>query len=229
MCLAAKRLRTPTRSGLRARGDQIPISASRVAELSSHRLQIYIWDLTSLAKPFSPGTRSRSLDSITSLAWNPSVVHILASSSNTGHTVVWDLKSKREITALSFASGGATGLGAAGFGSGPGGGLGAAGFGGLGGAGGAGGGAGASGIGGLGGHSAVKWHPENVSSPLLFFFFLRATFTKTDPLLSPVPRNSLPSSSRRRKTITLPTCSCGTSETGNSPRRYVRAGEPLCA
>lgn len=120
--------------------------------------------MTSPAKPFSPGTRSRSLDSITSLAWNPSVVHILASSSNTGHTVVWDLKSKREITALSFASGGATGLGPGGFGAGGGGaggagGLGAAGFGGASGAGGA-------GVGGLGGHSAVKWHPENVRTAL---------------------------------------------------------------
>lgn len=121
-------------------------------------MQIFIWDLTSPTSPFSPGSRSRSLDTITSLAWNPSVVHILASSSNSGMTVVWDLKSKREITALSFAGGGATGLGPGGFGAGGGGagvqGLGAGGFGGPAGA--------QGGLGGLGGHSAVKWHPENV-------------------------------------------------------------------
>ncbi|GAA5877434.1 hypothetical protein JCM3774_001611 [Rhodotorula dairenensis] len=157
------RLESPHRGPVR--GLDFSPAQSNLLATGATNGEIYIWDLTSPAKPFSPGTRSRSLDSITSLAWNPSVVHILASSSNTGHTVVWDLKSKREITALSFASGGATGLGAGGFGIGPGGGgggLGAAGFGGLGGGpGGAGGGAGAAGIGGLGGHSAVKWHPDN--------------------------------------------------------------------
>ncbi|KPV77927.1 uncharacterized protein RHOBADRAFT_50455 [Rhodotorula graminis WP1] len=114
--------------------------------------EILIWDLTSPSSPFSPGSRSRSLDSITSLAWNPSVVHILASSSNSGMTVVWDLKSKREITALSYTSQGATGLGPTGFGGGGGGGgsgLGSGGFGGMGGG------------AGLGGHSVVRWHPEN--------------------------------------------------------------------
>ncbi|GAA5974365.1 hypothetical protein JCM11641_005236 [Rhodosporidiobolus odoratus] len=107
--------------------------------------EIFIFDLSQPSKPFSPGQRSRSLDSITSLAWNPSVVHILASSSNSGSTVVWDLKSKREITALSYAGGGPTGLGPGGFGGG---------FGGFGGGGG-------GGLGGLGGTSVVKWHPEN--------------------------------------------------------------------
>ncbi|GAA5915736.1 uncharacterized protein JCM6883_002940 [Sporobolomyces salmoneus] len=114
--------------------------------------EIFIYDLsTPNTKPFSPGPRSRSLDTITSLSWNPSVVHILASGSNSGYTVVWDLKSKREITALSYAGAGPTGLGAAGFGA----------FGG--GAGGVfgGGSNGASGVGGLGGVSSVKWHPEN--------------------------------------------------------------------
>ncbi|GAA5940398.1 hypothetical protein JCM1841_004304 [Sporobolomyces salmonicolor] len=111
--------------------------------------EIFIYDLLSPSKPFSPGTRSRSLDTITTLAWNPSVVHILASGSNSGYTVVWDLKSKREVTALSYAGAGASGLGPGGFGA----------FGG--GAGGFGGGGGASGVGGLGGVSCVKWHPEN--------------------------------------------------------------------
>ncbi|GAA5998138.1 hypothetical protein JCM5350_005903, partial [Sporobolomyces pararoseus] len=115
--------------------------------------QIFIYDLsTPNNKPFSPGPRSRSLDTITSLSWNPSVVHILASGSNSGYTVVWDLKSKREITALSYAGAGPTGLGAAGFGAFGGGGQGGV-FGGSQ--------PGSSGVGGLGGVSSVKWHPEN--------------------------------------------------------------------
>ncbi|GAA6022152.1 hypothetical protein JCM11491_005106 [Sporobolomyces phaffii] len=119
--------------------------------------EIFIYDLsTPNTKPFSPGPRSRSLDTITSLSWNPSVVHILASGSNSGYTVVWDLKSKREITALSYAGAGPTGLGAAGFGAFGGGGGGGPGGGMFGGPPG-----GASGVGGLGGVSCVKWHPEN--------------------------------------------------------------------
>ncbi|GAA5841077.1 hypothetical protein JCM5353_001374 [Sporobolomyces roseus] len=115
--------------------------------------ELFIYDLSSPnTKPFSPGPRSRSLDTITSLSWNPSVVHILASGSNSGYTVVWDLKSKREITALSYAGAGPTGLGAAGFGAFGGGQSGGM-FGGSQG--------GASGVGGLGGVSSVKWHPEN--------------------------------------------------------------------
>ncbi|GAA6056549.1 hypothetical protein JCM3770_004353, partial [Rhodotorula araucariae] len=108
--------------------------------------EIFIWDLTSPSSPFSPGSRSRSLDCVTSLAWNPSVVHILASSSNSGMTVVWDLKSKREITALSWTGPGATGLGPGGFGVG-GGAFGAPAMG--------------SAMGAGGGHSVVRWHPEN--------------------------------------------------------------------
>ncbi|GAA5916939.1 hypothetical protein JCM6882_003835 [Rhodosporidiobolus microsporus] len=127
--------------------DFSPVQSNLLASGATNG-EIFIFDLSQPSKPFSPGQRSRSLDSITSLAWNPSVVHILASSSNSGSTVVWDLKSKREITALSYAGGGPTGLGPGGFGAG-------GGFGGFGGGGGQG------GLGGLGGTSVVKWHPEN--------------------------------------------------------------------
>ncbi|KAM0793724.1 hypothetical protein ACM66B_001148 [Microbotryomycetes sp. NB124-2] len=98
--------------------------------------EIFVWDLTSPNKPFSPGARSRSLDDITGLAWNAHVVHVLATSSNSGYTVVWDLKSKREVTALSYSAGGPTGVGA-GFGQ-PG-----------------------WGPSGSRGASAVQWHPDN--------------------------------------------------------------------
>lgn len=50
--------------------------------------------------PFSPGTKSSRLHNITSLGWNHQVAHILATSSNTGYSVVWDLRNKREIMQL---------------------------------------------------------------------------------------------------------------------------------
>lgn len=114
------------------------ISTRADALLCSRTLQIYIWDLTTPNKPFSPGARSRSIDDITTLAWNSHVVHVLATGSNSGYTVVWDLKSKREVTALSYTGGAPTGVGA-GFGQ-PGWGA-----------------AGKSGV------SAVQWHPDNVN------------------------------------------------------------------
>ena len=69
-------------------------------------IQIYIWDLKDPSKPYSPGTRSSKLDEISSLAWNRQVQFVLASSSTSGYTVVWDLRSKREVVALAY--GGAT-------------------------------------------------------------------------------------------------------------------------
>lgn len=105
------------------------------------RRQIYVWDLTTPNKPYSPGARSRSIDDITSLAWNSHVSHILATGSDSGYTVVWDLKSKREVTALSYTAAGATGVGN---------GFGQPGWGG----------------GGKRGVSCVQWHPDNVRPPV---------------------------------------------------------------
>lgn len=66
--------------------------------------QIWVWDLNTPEKPYSPGNRSRNLSDITSLAWNRKVSHILASSSTSGYTVVWDLKGRREVVALNYAA-----------------------------------------------------------------------------------------------------------------------------
>lgn len=66
--------------------------------------QVFIWDLTKPDKPYTPGNRSKYLEEISHLAWNNQVQHILATSSNTGHTVVWDLKFKREVTTLSYSA-----------------------------------------------------------------------------------------------------------------------------
>ncbi|KAG9080130.1 protein transport protein S31, partial [Ceratobasidium sp. 370] len=103
--------------------------------------ELYIWDLKNPATPYTPGARSQRLDGVSSLAWNAQVAHILASSSPSGYTVVWDLRGKREVVALQY--GGSSG--------GPGG----AGIGG-----------GAGGLGGAGlrrGMSDVAWHPDNAT------------------------------------------------------------------
>jgi protein transport protein SEC31 len=59
--------------------------------------------LTNPSKPYSPGAKSQKVDAITSLSWNNQVQHILATSSNTGYTVVWDLRNRREVVALAHA------------------------------------------------------------------------------------------------------------------------------
>ncbi|KAI9459387.1 hypothetical protein F5148DRAFT_1218787 [Russula earlei] len=64
--------------------------------------EVCIWDLKDPGKPYSPGTRSSKLDEISALAWNNQVPHVLATSSGTGYTVVWDLRGKREVVALAY-------------------------------------------------------------------------------------------------------------------------------
>jgi len=55
-----------------------------------------------------PGSQSTKLDEITSVAWNQQVQYVLASSSSTGYTVVWDLRGKREVVALAYGGGAGT-------------------------------------------------------------------------------------------------------------------------
>jgi len=65
--------------------------------------ELWCWDLTNPAKPFSPGQhKSTKLDDIQALAWNNQVSHILATGGSTGFTTVWDLKLKREVVALNY-------------------------------------------------------------------------------------------------------------------------------
>ncbi|CEL54427.1 hypothetical protein RSOLAG1IB_11674 [Rhizoctonia solani AG-1 IB] len=59
-------------------------------------------------------------DKTDALGWNAQVVHILASSSLSGYTVVWDLRGKREVVALQYGGGGGP-VGGPGPGSGAGG------------------------------------------------------------------------------------------------------------
>lgn len=73
--------------------------------------------MTDPSKPYTPtsGGRSNKLDEIASVAWNQQVAYILAGASNTGYTVVWDLRGKREVVALSHGGnnslGGPAGMG----------------------------------------------------------------------------------------------------------------------
>ncbi|KAH7100125.1 hypothetical protein BKA62DRAFT_640384 [Auriculariales sp. MPI-PUGE-AT-0066] len=70
--------------------------------------EVQVWDMTNTANLISPGARSQKLDEITSLAWNRQVPYILGTSSTTGYTVVWDLRTKREVVALQYAGGAGT-------------------------------------------------------------------------------------------------------------------------
>lgn len=63
--------------------------------------EVTIWDINNPDKNYSPGEVSQRLDEITSVAWNRQVLHILATSSNNGNCVIWDLKTRREILHLS--------------------------------------------------------------------------------------------------------------------------------
>jgi protein transport protein SEC31 len=76
--------------------------SSCLSDLADFCFKIYIWDLANPQKPYSPGARSRSLDDISALAWNPRVPHVLATASTNGNVVVWDLKNKREVITFSY-------------------------------------------------------------------------------------------------------------------------------
>lgn len=134
--------------------------------------EVYIWDLKDPTKPYTPTTESSSssistsastssigggakkLEEITSIEWNRQVPYILAGASSTGYCVVWDLRGKREVVALSF-SGGGSGIGPGGH-QGPMGHMGGMGMGMMG--------------SGRRGVSDIAWHPDNVSfpNPVLF-------------------------------------------------------------
>lgn len=71
---------------------------------------VCIWDVASPAKPSLFPALKQSGGSapggeITHLAWNGKVQHILASTSSTGNTVVWDLKRQRQVISFSDPSG----------------------------------------------------------------------------------------------------------------------------
>ncbi|KAJ1938539.1 protein transport protein S31, partial [Linderina macrospora] len=62
--------------------------------------EVFIWDIVNEYKSYSPGARSQRIENVTDLSWNNQVQHILATASNTGSSVVWDLRSRREVLSL---------------------------------------------------------------------------------------------------------------------------------
>ena len=46
------------------------------------------------SRPYSQGTQLLKLDKTISIPWNQQVQHVLASSSSTGYTIIWDLHNK---------------------------------------------------------------------------------------------------------------------------------------
>ena len=64
--------------------------------------QVNIIDISDPANPniFKPSDATKHKDSeVTAVAWNRKVEQILCSTSNSGLTVVWDLKKKKEARA----------------------------------------------------------------------------------------------------------------------------------
>ncbi|CAG0898159.1 unnamed protein product [Cyprideis torosa] len=63
--------------------------------------EVFIWDLgIAKANAMQPGARAQPSDTVTSIAWNKQVQHILASSFS-GRTVVWDLRKNEPIIKVS--------------------------------------------------------------------------------------------------------------------------------
>lgn len=101
----AKILENPTHTGQIRGLDFNKFQGNLLASAGSNN-EVYIWDLTNPNTPYTPGPKSQKLDDITSVGWNGQVQHILATSSSTGHTVVWDLRNRKEVMTLSAPNSG---------------------------------------------------------------------------------------------------------------------------
>lgn len=66
--------------------------------------ELFIYDTNKIAnlEPFAPGTAMTPIDTVTSLAWNNSMGHILASAGSAGYSSIWDLRAKKEVLHLNY-------------------------------------------------------------------------------------------------------------------------------
>jgi len=67
--------------------------------------KIYIWDLNQLDKEPTTASRSTRVESIMHLAWNTGTPYILSVASSSGVDVIYDMRSSKEITSLSYPGG----------------------------------------------------------------------------------------------------------------------------
>ncbi|KAJ2830277.1 protein transport protein S31 [Coemansia furcata] len=75
-------------------------SAPNLLASGSSNGEVFVWDIVSDFKSYSPGPRSQRLDTVTDLSWNNQVHHILATASSSGALVVWDLRARRDVITL---------------------------------------------------------------------------------------------------------------------------------
>ncbi|XP_072310454.1 protein transport protein Sec31A isoform X2 [Eucyclogobius newberryi] len=68
-----------------------PFQTNLVAS-GGNESEIYIWDINNFGSPMTPGPKTQPLEDISCVAWNRQVQHILASTSTSGRTSVWDLR-----------------------------------------------------------------------------------------------------------------------------------------
>ncbi|CAL8088498.1 unnamed protein product [Calicophoron daubneyi] len=64
--------------------------------------EIYIWDIEKLDQPMTPGNKLQPTESITTVAWNPRVQHILATAC-AGYCTIWDLRKSDPVVHLTKA------------------------------------------------------------------------------------------------------------------------------
>ena len=85
------------------KGCQFNPHSTHLLATGSVKAELAIWDLTNVSSPsvFKPEARSKQADDVSHLAWNCNFQHILATTAYDGVTVVWDLKVKRPVIAIS--------------------------------------------------------------------------------------------------------------------------------
>lgn len=82
------------------RGLEFNPGVSNLLASGAGESEILITDLSNPSSPsvYSPGVRSNAPPAdISCVAWNRKVMHILASTSHNGQSVVWDLKLKKPV------------------------------------------------------------------------------------------------------------------------------------
>lgn len=97
--LAKAQVHKSSRHSGRVRALQFSPLEPHVLVTGGENGQLFIWDTKTFEDPTTPGTTTA--DEITSVAWNNTVSHILATTAG-GYTSIWDLKNKKEVLHLVY-------------------------------------------------------------------------------------------------------------------------------